>query len=123
MGESLNDLADRIDSEDFKWAVLAIAVQREVGGNLAEVLDTVATTIRERDDVRRQVDVLSAEGKISAHILTALPLVLGLYLNFINPDSMKLLFGTPLGRVMVAGGLTLLLTGTLMMRKMVKIDV
>ncbi|HWL65304.1 MAG TPA: type II secretion system F family protein [Actinomycetota bacterium] len=123
MGESLNDLADRIGSDDFKWAVLAIGIQKEVGGNLAEVLDTVAATLRERDDVRRQVQTLSAEGRLSAYILTALPFALGLYLQMINPEAVGLLFSTSLGRIMVGGGTTLLLLGTLWMRKMVKIDV
>ena len=121
--DALGDLADRIDSPDFSWAVLAVNIQREVGGNLAEVLDTVAATLRERDDIRRQVDVLSAEGRLSAVVLTALPFLLGLYISFIRPDSMALLFTTKLGLVMVIGAGTLLLTGIVMIRKMVRIDV
>ena len=121
--DALGDLADRIDSPDFRWAVLAVNIQREVGGNLAEVLDTVAATLRERDDIRRQVDVLSAEGRLSAIVLTALPFLLGLYISVIRPESMALLFTTKLGLVMVIGAGTLLLTGIVMIRKMVRIDV
>ena len=121
--DALGDLAERIDSPDFSWAVLAVNIQREVGGNLAEVLDTVAATLRERDDIRRQVDVLSAEGRLSAVVLTALPFLLGLYISVIRPDSMALLFTTKLGLVMVIGAGTLLLTGILTIRKMVRIDV
>src|SRR5688500_8040413 len=66
---AMNDLAERIGSMDFKWAVLAVDIQRDVGGNLSEVLDNVADTIRERERVRRQVDVLSTEGRMSIYIL------------------------------------------------------
>ena len=121
--DALGDLADRIDSPDFSWAVLAVNIQREVGGNLAEVLDTVAATLRERDDIRRQVDVLSAEGRLSAVVLTALPFLLGLYISVVRPESIALLFTTKLGLVMVIGAGSLLLTGILMIRKMVRIDV
>lgn len=121
--EALGDLAERIDSPDFSWAVLAVNIQREVGGNLAEVLDTVAATLRERDDIRRQVDVLSAEGRLSAVVLTALPFALGLYIAAVRPESIALLFTTRLGLVMVIGAGSLLLTGIVMIRKMVRIDV
>ncbi len=121
--DALGDLANRIDSPDFSWAVLAVNIQREVGGNLAEVLDTVAATLRERDDIRRQVDVLSAEGRLSAVVLTALPFLLGFYISIVRPESIALLFTTPLGLVMVIGAGSLLLTGIVMIRKMVRIDV
>ena len=64
---------ERMDSEDFDWIVMAIRIQREVGGNLAEILHTVADTLREREYLRRQVKALSAEGRLSGYILTALP--------------------------------------------------
>ena len=62
-----------MESEDFGWVVMAIRIQREVGGNLAEILHTVADTLREREYLRRQVKALSAEGRLSGYILTALP--------------------------------------------------
>ena len=71
--ETLEGVAERMESEDFGWVVMAIRIQREVGGNLSEILNTVADTLREREYLRRQVRSLSAEGRISAWILGALP--------------------------------------------------
>lgn len=121
--EALEMLAERVDSDDFRWAVMAVNVQREVGGNLAEVLDTVADTVRERDAVRGQVRVLSAEGRMSAGILTALPFLVALYVAKMNPGYLNVLFTTRIGIVMVVAASCLLIVGVLWMRKMVKIDV
>jgi tight adherence protein B len=120
---ALIDLAERIGSDDFRWAVLAVTVQREVGGNLAEVLDTVADTMRERDQIRRQVEVLSAEGRLSLYILAGLPIVIGLYLALVNPEYISLLFSTQLGLVMIVTATCLEILGVYWMRKVVKIDV
>lgn len=121
--EVLEDLADRINSEDFRWALLAVGIQRQVGGNLAEILDTVAHTLRERQDVRRQVGVLSAEARLSAWILSGLPFGIGAYLMLIQPDMMSNLLFTSAGRLMMAGALTLMGVGALWMKRLVKIDV
>lgn len=121
--EALNGLAERIDSDDFRWAMLAVNVQRDVGGNLAEVLDTVATTIRERDQIRRQVKVLAAEGKMSIHVLTALPFVVATYMALVRPEYIGLLFSTQVGLVMTIVASALLILGIFWMRKVVKIDV
>ena len=75
-----------MQSKDFAWVVMAIRIQREVGGNLAELLTTVAATLRERERLRRQVQVLSAEGRLSAWILGGLPLVFVVYLSLVRPD-------------------------------------
>lgn len=120
---ALSSLAERVGSDDFKWAVLAVSIQREVGGNLAEVLDTVADTMRERDQIRRQVDVLSAEGRLSLYILAGLPLVIGLYLALVNPDYFGLLFHTRIGVVMLVTAACLEIVGVAWMKKVVKIDV
>lgn len=120
---ALNDLADRVGSDDFKWAVLAVTVQREVGGNLAEVLDTVSETMRERDQIRRQVDVLSAEGRLSLYILAGLPIVIGLYLAVINPEYFGLLFTTRIGIVMLVTAICLEVLGVIWMKRVVKINV
>ena len=72
--DALEALSERVGSSDFKWAVLAVNIQREVGGNLAEILDNVADTLRERAQMRRQIRVLTAEGRLSAWVLTLLPL-------------------------------------------------
>lgn len=121
--EALNDMAERVDSEDFKWAILAVNVQRNVGGNLAEVLDTVADTIRERETIRRQVDVLSAEGRLSIMILGSLPFLVAFYISVVNREYISLLFTTRIGIVMVVGASALLALGLLWMKKVVKIDV
>lgn len=121
--ESLLAMGERIGSEDFKWAVLAVNIQRDVGGNLAEVLDTVADTLREREVIRRQVKVLSAEGRLSMYILAGLPVLVALYISRVNPGYLNLLFSTAPGRVMLISGVTLLALGIFWMQRIVKIDV
>jgi tight adherence protein B len=121
--DALDAMAERVGSEDFKWAVLAVNIQREVGGNLAEILDIVAETVRERDTIRRQVKVLTAEGRLSVKILVALPFVVGLYCWKVNPDYMNLLFSTRLGWIFLGTGAALMALGIFWARKVVKIDV
>jgi tight adherence protein B len=121
--EALGAMADRVGSEDFKWAVLAINIQREVGGNLAEILDTVADTIRDRARIRRDVDTLTTEGRLSAYVLIAMPFVIALYLAAVNPDYLSLLFTTGVGMVMIGVASCLMIVGIYWMRKIVKIDV
>ncbi|MFN2506594.1 MAG: type II secretion system F family protein [Acidimicrobiales bacterium] len=75
--EALQSLADRVGSEDFQWVVQAVQIQREVGGDLAAILDSVAGTVRDRTRIRRQVSALSAEGRMSAWVLMILPFGLG----------------------------------------------
>jgi tight adherence protein B len=121
--DALIAMAERIGSDDLKWAVIAINVQRQVGGNLAEVLDIVANTVRERAYIRRQIKVLSAEGRYSIAILTALPILLLIYQAIVNPDYVKLLFTTDLGLVMLVVGVALIGAGVFWMTRLVKIDV
>ena len=83
--DSLKSMGARLDSEDFQWVIPAIEINREVGGDLAEVLDTVATTVRDRADIRRQVKTLSAEGKLSAYVLLALPIAIAGMVRMSNP--------------------------------------
>lgn len=121
--DALEALAERVGSADFKWAVLAVNIQREVGGNLAEILDTVSDTLRERAMMRRQVRVLTSEGRLSAAVLTLLPIGIALYLFATSPDYIGLLFSTTVGLFMVAGAAVLMVAGVLWMRKIVNIDV
>lgn len=121
--EALIAMAQRVGSEDLKWAVIAINVQRQVGGNLAEVLDIVAGTVRERGYIRRLVRVLSAEGRLSIAILTALPFLLLLYQTVVNPEYVGLLFTHPLGIVMVIAGAVTMSLGVFWMTRIVRIDV
>lgn len=121
--DALNDMADRVGSEDFKWVVVAINIQRQIGGNLAQLLETVASTLREREQVRRQINVLAAEGKLSAIILVALPILMALYMIVVNPDYMRPLWTETVGRIMIVGGILLMGIGGLWMRRIIDIDV
>jgi tight adherence protein B len=121
--DALRAMGQRIGSEDFDWAMMAVNIQRDVGGNLAEILDTVGETLRDRQTVRRQVKVLAAEGKLSARILTVLPFFIGLYIAKINPGYLNLLFSTGVGVMMLVTASVLMLLGIFIMRKMVSIDV
>ncbi len=121
--DALNAMAERIGSYDFKWAVLAVNIQREVGGNLAEILDTVADTVRERDQIRRQVDVLTTEGRMSMYILAALPMGIAVYMLLVNREYISLLWKTTPGLVMLVTGISLLTVGIIWMKRIVKIDV
>jgi len=127
LGRSVDDamveMADRIGSEDMRWAVIAVNIQRQVGGNLAEVLDIVATTVRERAYIHRQVRVLSAEGRISIGILSALPFGIFFYLMLVNPEYIGLLFTTNMGRIMLLAGAALMAAGIFVMTRIVRIDV
>ena len=116
-------LSERVGSGDFKWAVLAVNIQRELGGNLAEILDNVADTLRERAQMRRQVRVLTAEGRLSAWVLTLMPIAIAGYMFAVNPEYISLLFTTKMGLVMLIGAGLLLVAGVLWMRKIVDIDV
>ncbi len=121
--DSLASMADRIGNDDFRWVVVAMNIQRQVGGNLAELLETVAETLRGREQVRRQVDVLTAEGRLSAIILFALPIGLFGYLLIVNPEYMLTLFTHPIGIFMLLGVLLLMTIGWLWIRNMIKIEV
>ena len=127
LGRSAEDasgaLAERVGSADFKWAVLAVNIQREVGGNLAEILDNVADTLRERATMRRQIRVLTSEGRLSAWVLALMPFAIALYMFVVNKDYIMLLFTTKIGLIMLSGAAIALVVGILWMRKIVDIDV
>jgi tight adherence protein B len=121
--DSLGDMAERVDSDDFRWVVVAMNIQRQVGGNLAELLETVADTLRGREQVRRQISSLSAEGRLSAAILIALPFVILGYLILVNPIYLAPLLTTSLGLMMVGGVTLLMLVGVIWIRRLINIDV
>ena len=121
--ESLSGVAERMDSGDFAWAVMAIRIQREVGGNLAELLVTVAETMTERERLRRDVNALTAEGKISAIVLTILPVGLGLFIFSVNPGYMDPLFEEPIGQILLGGSIGLMFFGFWWMKKTIEIDI
>lgn len=121
--EALDGVAERMGSADFSWAVMAIRIQREVGGNLAELLVTVAETMTERERLRRDVNALTAEGKISAIVLGILPIGLGGFIFSINPDYMKPLFEETMGKFMLGGSILLALAGFYWMKKTIEVEV
>jgi tight adherence protein B len=120
---ALQGVADRFQSKDFDWVVMAINIQRQVGGNLAELLNTVAATIREREYMRRQVAALAAEGKLSAYVLGGLPPAFLLYLLLANHTYVIVLFTRPIGILMLVGGGVILSVGVFWMSRIVKVEV
>lgn len=127
LGASLDDaleaLARRSRMLDLEWSVLAIQIQREVGGNLAEILETIAGTIRERERLRRELRTLTAEGRLSGWVLGLLPFAIGAFLALRSPEYLEPLYQTGKGLVMVTGSGILMIVGTLWMRKIVRIEV
>ncbi len=123
MQEALTNLATRIPSDDLHYFVVAVLIQQETGGNLAELLDNISALIRARHKLYGTIRVLSAEGKLSAWILTLLPFVLALVVNLINPAFMAILWKDETGIKMVIGVAILMLLGILWMRKIIKIRV
>jgi tight adherence protein B len=121
--DALQRAAGRMGSADLRWTVMAIRIQREVGGNLAEVLLTTMATMRERAFLRRQVRALSAEGRLSAYILIALPVVVGAWFFYSDAKYMRLLYTTIPGLIMFAGSAALVVLGALWMRKLINIEV
>jgi tight adherence protein B len=119
--ESLTALADRMDSEDFRWVAQAIGIQRSVGGDLSQILDTVGQTIRERNQIRRQIKALSAEGRISAWIMIAIPFFLTALILVLTPDFLSPLWTTTPGKVAVVVGVALLVVGIVWIRRVVRL--
>lgn len=123
MNDALLNLATRVPSDDLRFFVIAVLLQRETGGNLAEILDNISTLIRERFKLMGTVRVLSAEGKLSAWILTLLPFGTALMINIVNPGFMSVLWKDPAGLRLVAVAAALMVLGILWMRKIIRIRV
>jgi len=121
--DALKDIAVRMESVDFDWAVLAISIQREVGGNLAEVLQTAAETMMHRNRLRREMKALTAEGRISAIVLGTLPLGLFAFLFLTNRTYLQPLFESIAGIIAIVGAIGLMLAGAFWMTRIVKVDV
>ena len=123
MQEALLNLADRIPSTDVKYLVIAVMIQRETGGNLAEVLNNIGTIIRARLKLFGAIRVLSAEGRLSAWILSVLPFAAALLIQLVNPQFMRVLWTDPAGMKMVYAALTIMAFGILWMRRIIRIRV
>jgi len=116
-------MADRVGIVDVRILVTAILIQREVGGNLAEVLDNLASVIRARFNIRRQLRVYTAQGRFSGYVLAVLPIAVGAAIYSLNPPYMKLLFTDPMGKLMVAFAVIFQIIGFLWIRKIVNIEI
>jgi tight adherence protein B len=121
LNDALDEVARRMGSDDFTWVAQAIAIHREVGGNLAEVLDAVGHTIRERNSIRRQVKALSAEGKLSAVVLMALPFGVTGFISITNPGYLAKFTQSLTGWCMLAVAGVMLLAGAFWLKKTVAI--
>lgn len=123
MEQSLSNMLRRIDSDDLDLMITAINVQREVGGNLADILDVISFTIRERVRIKGEVRTLTSQGRISAYVISALPFVLGLLLLVLNRSYIMLMFTETCGWIMIGVVLLLVGSGALALRKITDIEV
>ncbi len=121
--EALLAMADRVNIVDVRILTTAIIIQREVGGNLAEVLDNLANVIRIRFTIRRQLRVYTAQGRFSGYVLGALPIAVGGAIYSLNPPYIRLLFTDPVGKLMLIGALIFQIIGFLWIRKIVDIEI
>ena len=121
--EALKNLAARVDCPDLKYFVVSVILQRETGGNLAEIMEGIASLIRERFKFKGKVRVLAAEGKFSGIILLALPFVVVGAIRFLNPTYISTLWSDPAGRMMVYIALAMMVVGALVIKKLVHIEV
>lgn len=122
MEDSLTGIAKRVQNEDFEWVVDAIRIHHQVGGDLAQILDQVAETIRARTKLRRQISALTAEGRLSGIVLGAMPVVMAGILFSSNPDYMRPLFTRTGGQIMLAFAVTLLIAGALWLKKLIDVE-
>lgn len=121
--EALFRVADRMKSLDLRWLVAALQIQREVGGSLSGILENVANTIRTRSDIRREIQVLSAEGRFSGYVLVVMPFAMMLILSFIRPGYMEFFFSSPAGIFLLVMFAVLMVIGWFWMKQLVKIEV
>jgi tight adherence protein B len=121
--ECLFEMSDRVPLLDVRFFATAVTIQRETGGNLAEILDNLAHVVRERFKILRQVRVYTAHGRFTGYVLLALPAVLGIALSFINPEHMNLLFRERMGHILLGVALVMQVIGFLWIKQVIKIEV
>ena len=121
--ESMSHLADRVELMDVKFFVTSVNIQRETGGNLAEIIDSLSRLIRKRFEIKKRISALSAEGRISAVILMSLPFGIALALHFVNPEYLTPLFTDPMGQTMLAGVGIMMIVGGIVMKRLIAIKV
>lgn len=120
--EAFENLCARIPSTDLRFFAISVIIQRETGGNVAEILDNISRLIRERIQFKRQVKALTAEGRLSAMVLIGLPIVLFAYIFFVNHSYISLLWKETLGQYMLAGAIVLQILGAFVIKKIVTIE-
>lgn len=124
MGDALQHLLDRVESEDLDLVITAVNIQREVGGNLAEILDVIGSTIRERIKLKGEIRVLTSQGRATGYLISGLPIVLALFLNAINPGYMGQMFSNrACGWPMLGVGLSMIGIGAAVIQKIVDIEI
>jgi tight adherence protein B len=121
--DALLAMADRVNIVDVRILVTAILIQREVGGNLAEVLDNLASVIRVRFTIRRQLRVYTAQGRFSGYVLAVLPIAVGAAIYSLNPPYIRLLFTDPMGKLMLLTAVIFQIIGFLWIRKIIDIEI
>jgi tight adherence protein B len=121
--DSLLGMTDRVNLVDVRILVTAILIQREVGGNLAEILDNLASVVRARFTIRRQLRVYTAQGRMTGYLLSALPIILFSILYMLNPSYMSILFTDPIGKILIGVGISMQLVGFLWIRKIINIEI
>lgn len=120
---ALESLTQRVQSEDMKLVILAVLIQRQIGGNLSEILDNISDTIRSRIKVKGEISILTAQGRISGLIISLLPLALGFAIFILNPTYITVLFVDPLGWMMLGMSLMMQMIGIYFIRKIIRIEV
>ncbi|MGE3402857.1 MAG: type II secretion system F family protein [Vicinamibacterales bacterium] len=121
--EALDGLAARVPLLDIRFFVTAVAIQRESGGNLSEILENLAHVVRERFKIRRQVRIHTAHGRFTGYVLLALPAALAAALSYVSPDQMQLLFREQMGQMMLAGAVVMQVIGFVWIRQVIRIEV
>jgi tight adherence protein B len=122
MDDALKAMASRVGSEDFRWVSDGIQIHREVGGDIAEIIDSVNATIRARNQTRRRIKALSAEGRVSATVLIVLPIALFFIITFANPGYIGELTGSSIGRVLIGAGIVGMVVGVVWIRQIIRLE-
>lgn len=123
MDKALSNMMMRVPLDDLELLIIAIMIQKEVGGNLAEIIDTIASTIRERITIQREIKTLTAQGKLSGIVVGLLPLFLGVIMFVVNPSYITILFVEPIGRIMIGLGIFNMIIGIFIINKIVNIEI
>lgn len=123
LGQALERVARRFDSDDLSWVIMAIHIHKSSGGNLADLLDTTTATIRERERIRRQVRALSAEGRLSAYVLVGLPIAVTSWMFLVRRDYLAVLWTTRAGLTLLLGSICLVAIGAFWMSRWIRVEV